>query len=118
MSILTRISKIESVLACQPAGAVLLREPPASEDDATREAFDAEVRKTLQSGVAVIVIRENCDQPRHPEITYVPNDFEGQLALAAATPDPIHGDRLKAILSNSMGTTLPVVRKVADDGTL
>lgn len=115
MTIISRIKKIEADLAAAPNGAVLFREPAANEDDATREAFDAEVRKTLESGVKAIVVRNGEDRLRHPGVTYVPNDFEGQLALAAATPDPIHGDRLKAILAKAMGTTLPVVRKVADD---
>lgn len=40
-------------------------------------------------------------------------EFEAQLASAAATPDDVYGDKLRAILANCK-TSLPVVREVSD----
>ena len=115
MTIHSRIAKIEAALAAKPAGAVLFREPPTDAGDGARESFDTEVCKAIDSGCAVIVVRNGQDRLRRSGVTYVPNEFEGQLALAAETPDAIHGDRLRAILAQCRNTVLPVVKEVESD---
>lgn len=114
MTIHSRIAKIEAALAAKPTGAVLFREPPTDADDSARESFDAKVCKAIESGCGVIVVRNGQDSLRRSGVTYVPNDFEGQLALAAATPDAIHGDRLRAILARCMNTPMPIVKEAKD----
>lgn len=114
MTLLARIKRIESTLLDAPAGAVLLREPPADADDGARSAFQSEIHEALESGRKVIVRRNGKDRMRHPGVEYYDDDLSALLALAACTPDQEHGDRLRAILARCMNTPLPVAKEAKD----
>lgn len=118
MTLLARIKRIESTLLDAPAGAVLLREPPDDADESTRNAFESEVHEALASGRKVIVRRNGNDRMRRPGVEYFEDDFAAVLALAAGTPDPDHGDRLRAVLAQCRNTPLPVVKEVASDAEI
>lgn len=118
MTLLARIKKIESTLLDTSVGAVLLREPPVDADDDTRNTFESEVREVLESGRKVIVRSNGQDRLRRPGVEYYDDDFSAGLALAASTPDPEHGDRLRAILAKCRNTPLPVVKEVNLDAEI
>lgn len=118
MTLLARIKRIESTLLDAPAGAVLLREPPDDADESTRNAFESEVHEALASGRKVIVRRNGTARLRRPGVEYYDDNFSAWLALAASTPDPEHGDRLRAILAKCRNTPLPVVKEANLDGEI
>lgn len=113
MNIAKRIEKLESQLKTM-RGAIMLEQPTGAAYAPEWDAFEATIADALAIGHTVVVVRTNEALPRIAGVTYVPNLFEGQLAVLAATPADGFESALAKALHNARNTSLPVVREVTE----
>lgn len=111
MNIKARIEKIESKLSAK-TGALLLHEPTFDATKSEYEKHRSKAIEALQSGLAVVIVRNGESRLRIPGATYVDNQFDGLLAVFAATPAEGYPSALHKLIRDVQGTSLPVVKEV------
>ena len=111
MNIRHRIEKIEAKLNTK-SGAILLTEPDVGALESEYEKHRSTAIEALQSGLAVVIVRNGESRLRIPGATYVENQFDGLLAVLAATPAEGYPSALHKLIRDVQGTTLPVVKDV------
>lgn len=111
MNIRARIEKIESQIGVR-TGAILLYQPSPDATESEHEEHRLKAREVLESGMSAVIVRNSESRLRIPGATYVDNQFDGLLAVFAATPAEGYPSALHKLIRDVQGTALPVVKDV------